>query len=205
MELDTNAVRRGILVTGVDFSATSDRAVAAAFTLVRDSPGTDVHLVHVASSRSDLRAAPGPLPELLRLDEQLQRIAQRHFAATRSARPRIFTHLLLGNPPREIVQLATDVHAGLIVIGTNGQSPEKKLGLGSVADRVLRIASCSVLAVRPSGLSVSEHVEPPCPACDDVQKASPRAELWCERHEKKHTLSRSYFEEPQEIGPSSTV
>jgi nucleotide-binding universal stress UspA family protein len=204
IQLYDNAAQRGVIVVGIDFSPTSDKAVAAAISLVQQHPFTDVHLVHVAMPRGLPGDHARAHPDVLQLDELLQGVARHYFAQTRTGRSLIVTHLLGGSPPHEIVRLAVDVRASLIVMGTNGLSSSTSLALGSVAERVLRVANCSVLAVRPNGLPLSAEMEPPCPACLDVQKSAPRAELWCERHQKKHIMSRTYFEEPQVFGAGST-
>jgi nucleotide-binding universal stress UspA family protein len=53
-----------------------------------------------------------------------------------------------GQPVDEIVRLAEENQADLIVVGTHGHSGLRHLFLGSVAERVVRHASCSVLLVR---------------------------------------------------------
>ena len=60
-------------------------------------------------------------------------------------------------PAREtIVDTATEEGADLIVIGTHGRTGLTRLVIGSVAERVVRIAPCPVLIVKPS--AVREHV-----------------------------------------------
>jgi nucleotide-binding universal stress UspA family protein len=49
---------------------------------------------------------------------------------------------------QEIVTLAVDERADLIVIGTHGRGGIDRALLGSVADRVVRLAPCPVLTVR---------------------------------------------------------
>jgi nucleotide-binding universal stress UspA family protein len=56
--------------------------------------------------------------------------------------------LRTGNPHEEIVALARDERADLIVIGTTGRGGINRALLGSVADRVVRLAPCPVLTVR---------------------------------------------------------
>lgn len=58
--------------------------------------------------------------------------------------------VLTGVPDREIVRYARDHEADLLVVGTHGYGPFKRLILGSVVDRVLRQAPCAVLAVPPA-------------------------------------------------------
>jgi nucleotide-binding universal stress UspA family protein len=53
----------------------------------------------------------------------------------------------------EIVRFATDEHADMIVMGTQGRTGLEHLLLGSVAERVVRHAPCPVLTVRPNPAS----------------------------------------------------
>lgn len=67
------------------------------------------------------------------------------------------THLLLteGDPASEVVKAANDGGFDLIVLGHRGQSPVRAFLLGSVSDRVVNHAHCSVLVARPE----SGHIE----------------------------------------------
>ena len=51
-------------------------------------------------------------------------------------------------PYEEILDLATDELADLVVIGTQGRTGIPHVLLGSVAERVVRLAPCPVLSVR---------------------------------------------------------
>ncbi len=53
-----------------------------------------------------------------------------------------------GSASDAIVGIADELHAELIVVGTRGRTGLARLALGSVAERVIRSASCSVLTVR---------------------------------------------------------
>jgi nucleotide-binding universal stress UspA family protein len=50
--------------------------------------------------------------------------------------------------PQEILRVATEVDADLIVMGTRGLTDWSGLLLGSVAHKVLHMAECPVLLVR---------------------------------------------------------
>jgi len=50
----------------------------------------------------------------------------------------------------EILKLASEERCDLIVIGTHGRGGLSRFLLGSVADRVVRLASCPVMTVRLS-------------------------------------------------------
>jgi nucleotide-binding universal stress UspA family protein len=54
-----------------------------------------------------------------------------------------------GDPAEEILRVAKDGEYDLIVVGHRGLSPVKAFLLGSVSNRVVSYASCSVLVVRP--------------------------------------------------------
>jgi nucleotide-binding universal stress UspA family protein len=53
-----------------------------------------------------------------------------------------------GHPDKQIVQTAKDEGCSLIVMGTHGRTGLSRLLMGSVAEHVLRHATCPVLTVR---------------------------------------------------------
>ena len=60
----------------------------------------------------------------------------------------IFTE---GAPGHEIVRVAEELNADLIVLGTHGHSGWKRFTIGSVAEFVGRHAPCAVFTIRPKG------------------------------------------------------
>lgn len=60
------------------------------------------------------------------------------------------TEVLYGAPATKLVDVATTRRAGLIVLGSRGLNEFERLLIGSVSDRVLWHASCSVLVCRQS-------------------------------------------------------
>src|SRR5918994_741618 len=57
-------------------------------------------------------------------------------------------HLLEGRADEEIVELAEEIGAGLIVMGSRGHGRLRRTLLGSVSDAVVRHAHCPVTIVR---------------------------------------------------------
>jgi nucleotide-binding universal stress UspA family protein len=57
-------------------------------------------------------------------------------------------YLRVGDAAPEIVALAEEIEAGLIVIGSRGQGGIRRALMGSVSDTVVRHAHCPVLVVR---------------------------------------------------------
>src|SRR5215207_8421569 len=76
------------------------------------------------------------------LDEQVKKIERTGGTIPQEV------HLLRGRPDREIVHLADEIGAGLIVIGSRGQGGVRRALMGSVSDSVVRNAHCPVLVVR---------------------------------------------------------
>jgi nucleotide-binding universal stress UspA family protein len=61
-----------------------------------------------------------------------------------------------GEPGEEIVRVATERNCDLIVMGTHGRTGLERLLMGSVAEKVMRDAKCSVLVVKlPRGVPAS--------------------------------------------------
>ena len=57
-------------------------------------------------------------------------------------------HFGTGRPDEEIVKLAEEIGAGLIVMGSRGRGGVRRSLMGSVSDSVVRHAHCPVMAVR---------------------------------------------------------
>jgi nucleotide-binding universal stress UspA family protein len=58
------------------------------------------------------------------------------------------THLRSGEPDKEILRLAEELGAGLIVIGSRGLGAVSRALMGSVSESVVRHAHCPVFVVR---------------------------------------------------------
>lgn len=69
------------------------------------------------------------------------------------------SHVFLeGDPATEIVRYSRDAAIDLIVMGTHGRTGLERLLLGSVAEKVMRDAKCSVLVVKlPRGVPAAER------------------------------------------------
>jgi nucleotide-binding universal stress UspA family protein len=66
-----------------------------------------------------------------------------------------------GSPGHAIQEMAADIHAGLIVMGTHGRTGVNRWMLGSVAERVLRLSPVPVLTVRTAPPGVIKHILAP--------------------------------------------
>jgi len=77
--------------------------------------------------------------------------------------PTYASHFYLeGDPATAIVRYARDAAMDLVVMGTHGRTGLDRLLLGSVAEKVLRDAPCSVLVVKlPRARPAANKADPP--------------------------------------------
>ena len=135
----------------IDFSDYSRRALDHAIAIARWYEST-VTVLHVFSTAPVAAVGPGPVvlePILLTAGDRDQLLADtKAFAQTESA-PGITIDAAVrqGDTAGEILEQATSMKADLVVIGTHGRSGFERLLLGSVAEKVLRKASCPVMTV----------------------------------------------------------
>jgi nucleotide-binding universal stress UspA family protein/predicted phosphoribosyltransferase len=137
---------RHILVA-VDFHAASLRAVAYATRLARSMGAqlTVLHAFDVVSNAYPTDLPPAALPAELRraaernLAAMVLAISERHVPARSILRD--------GMPAKEIVDVARDVEADLIVVGTHGRRGLRRLVLGSVAEQVVRRSAVPVITI----------------------------------------------------------
>ena len=150
------------ILVPTDFSSSSQRAADYAGTLAR-SLGAAVHFIHVLDVSQAPEMAWAPAREAAAMYEQRSQEGLTTLAALTAAFERRYvpatSEVRTGALPSQIVQAAIDNGADLIVMTTHGRSGLSHLVLGSVAEYVIRHASCPVLAVRDSGLLPLAAVE----------------------------------------------
>lgn len=117
----------------------------------------------------------------------------------------IVGHLRSGQAAAEVIQLAADIAADLVVVGTSDKGAVDRVLVGSVASKVVREARCPVLVTRPKTYPAAVAIEPPCPACLEVQAKTKRVQLWCERHRAHHPHGRIHEELPASFALGSML
>lgn len=135
----------------IDFSDSSRAALDYGLSLAKQLGG-EVRLVHVYSNPAyvmPMEGYMGPTADLLSdLRKQLETQLQQWREEATQGGVQVDTELCEGVPYQRIVDIAKDWPADLIVIGTHGRTGLSHLLLGSVAERVVRLAGCPVLTVR---------------------------------------------------------
>ena len=140
------------VLVAVDFSPTSTASAHTLADWMRD--GDTFHLVHVARFGSDTaNHASDRVRATTLLAKELEAMA-----ANLCLRDGVTvrTSVLVGDPAAELLELASREDADLIATGSHGYGIWKRLTLGSVASKILRLANQSVL-VTPIGSLASLH------------------------------------------------
>jgi nucleotide-binding universal stress UspA family protein len=183
------ATARFVVLAAVDDSPFEHEVVRVGANFARDVAGGELHLVHVVEDLPPpVALVPAPLGLGISMTEivgaarkWLDEVAA---AASDQFAGRIVEHLAAGSAWKQILQVAIDLQADLLLVGTHGRTGLKRLMLGSVAEAVARKASCPVLVVRPKDYHafVPPEIEPACPDCLQAQRDTNGARLSCEWH-----------------------
>jgi len=134
----------------VDFSEGSRRAIPYAIALARLHRSI-LSVLHVQPQPFVMPALP-PLAQGEANLTESRRLATEVAALFESAtQSGIKVEVLIecGQPAQQILSRAATLPADVLVLGTNGAAPFEHLMLGSVAEKVLRKATCPVLTVPP--------------------------------------------------------
>lgn len=135
----------------IDFSEDSQQAMQVAAGLARSSQATLV-LLYVWQPQQWMTDYGMQWPNEVLLEAQALeegKLATYRVDAQRLGAPEVVTRLLRGEPWDQIVSAAREDGAvDLIVMGTHGRTGLRRALIGSVAERVVRHAPCTVMVVR---------------------------------------------------------
>src|SRR5262249_50837501 len=129
-----------------DFSECSDAAFRLASSFARDY-GAHLIVVHVYSPPLDHSEEVARRPPDSYEDSLWKNLKN---IRADDLKYDIDYQLVEGDAAVEILRLAADRPCQLIVIGAHGRSGIERLLLGSVAEQVIRQATCPVLTTKPS-------------------------------------------------------
>ena len=142
------------VVVAYDFSHSGRAALYRAIALATRAPFHILHFVCVIDPHRGLAAMPpvhavdydyAESVQRALTDEVAQELRESHVAD----RVHFFVHARIGKPAEEILEVAREVGADLIIVGTKGLTGVERIVLGSVAERVVREAGCAVEVARP--------------------------------------------------------
>jgi len=142
----------------IDFSPYAEQALAYAITIAQKLQAR-VTLLHVIQpplvAGADMGAWPSPT-FLQELETAITRDMAGYLARVTAARLAGEIVIVHGVPFQEILDTAKARQVDLIIMGTHGRTGLSHILLGSVAERVVRLAPCPVLIARqPTPVAVS--------------------------------------------------
>jgi nucleotide-binding universal stress UspA family protein len=147
-----------------DSSDTAAHAMDLAVELCEQT-GSQLHLVYVGEDAyssatlispeaADLEGVAREDPVLIeqlqqQSDQMARRVLDTEVQKVREAGGTVAqAHLRMGKADIEIVELAKEIDAGLLILGSRGSGMIKRALIGSVSDSVVRHAHCPVTVVR---------------------------------------------------------
>jgi nucleotide-binding universal stress UspA family protein len=150
-----------VVLVGMDFSEPADFALRKAIELASRRENSELHVVCIVPQASP--KGRHPLLEdqwitaesaviegvLVSLRSRVQVELEAFFRSERGDHrlpKRVVPHVVVDVPALGMVQLATDIAADVIVLGSHGQGKARG-ALGSAAESTLRFAPCAVILV----------------------------------------------------------
>jgi nucleotide-binding universal stress UspA family protein len=137
------------IVVACDFSESSTRAARIAVDVA--APGATIHLVHVAPRDASGYEWEG-WDRSYKDDAGDAMIRMRHRLHVPKSMT-VQTVLLQGDAATELLAFASSVQADLIATGSHGYGMMARMLVGSVATRLIRLSTCSVLTVPRQAVS----------------------------------------------------
>ena len=133
------------VIVPVDFSEESFTALVTAKELVEDA--AHLLVVHVLQDLSPMEPGEiwGTIDHETRIRHTMKALRER---LAEEGHDDVSADVVIGDPGHEITALAGREKADLIVLTSHGRTGLKHLLIGSVAERVIRLAHCPVLVLR---------------------------------------------------------
>jgi nucleotide-binding universal stress UspA family protein len=144
-----------LILSPIDFSDSSQAALEVAADFATRF-GAELLLVHVMPAIEDLPKSVSVFKEG-EYDQSLDDAAAKRLAdlAATLAPKNVKARTEMGTANdvgMELVRIAEHEHADMIIIATHGMTGWHKIAFGSVAEKVVKLASCPVLVLRANAL-----------------------------------------------------
>jgi nucleotide-binding universal stress UspA family protein len=153
------------MIVGFDFTSQANLALHQALAMCGNFGQTELHVVIAIDRRLEKAGLVDAVDfenaedVQARVFELVRRIGRDHGCAP----ARVYVHARIGSPKEEILSLAGEVSADLILVGTHGHTGVERMLLGSVAEQVMRHAECPVLVTRPKTYAEQPAADAPRP------------------------------------------
>jgi nucleotide-binding universal stress UspA family protein len=130
-----------------DGSEHAFNALVLALKIAKHS-GAELHMIcveeidYLPETMEDVREETGVAARLFHT------VVNKSRAMAEESQVKLKTHVVAGHPVRDIVELARDLKADLLVVGASGHSAIYDRMVGSRANSIVHLAPCPVLVVR---------------------------------------------------------
>lgn len=165
---------QGPIVVGTDFSQLS-RSVTDYATELALAESKSLHLIYV------MPVIPDDSFTLLQIQKQeLKDQVKAVEKKLQGGGLKVESTLVMGSPAHQLIQLADELNAACIVVGTQGLSGMARLLLGSVAEAVIRKSDRPVIVVGPHAAAMAKKTVPwkhLMLACDTAEGVAEAARL----------------------------
>ena len=187
-----NAQKRSYrVVVGYDFTPQAEAALVLAVESLQGKEHPELHAVYAGAEQ-------GAQAEVMlesyqkELSEVLQKAAERFEGAIT-----LYTHVRNEPPAKAILRLAAEIESDAIFVGTHNRRGLSRLIMGSVAEQVMRLASCTVTVSKERSYIADKNdelvlLEPPCERCIAKREETNGAQWWCDTHVKPYHAPHRY-------------
>jgi universal stress protein A len=134
----------------LDYSEYADQALEYAMMLAGKLQArlTLLHVIHESPIGTGEMASALPYSYMQDLEVEVQRSMEEQLKRVQDAGLEGDTIIVHGIPFQSIIDIAHEQNVNLIIMGTHGRTGLQHILMGSVAEKVVRLAPCSVLVTR---------------------------------------------------------
>jgi len=145
------------VVVPIDFSENS-RLIAQSAAYIAGKFGATLHLIFVVHNFEDYSGFLMPQMSMPKLEHDLMEGAEKKMVdfaeeinpyCQECGVAAVHWRVVNGDIGEGIVDFAGEIGCNMIIMGTHGYKGLEKIVFGSVADKVVRAASCPVLTINP--------------------------------------------------------
>lgn len=136
------------VVVAYDFSPSSEEALQRAVEVAARAPKHVLHIVSALEKHQPFKFVSYENAEDVR-KEIIARVTAAFAGRETAAEVQFYVHARIGKAATEILDLAEDVGADLIFVGSHGKTGVERVLLGSISEKIVREAKCPVMVARP--------------------------------------------------------
>jgi nucleotide-binding universal stress UspA family protein len=152
------------VVVAFDFTHSGQAALYRAVALASRAPFHVLHFACILDPHAGIHALPTKHVDLVYADRVRDELAATVEQELKNAKTQTRVHFhihvrIARHPAKELLEIASEVGADLIIVGCKGLKGVERVVLGSVSEHVVREAQCTVVIARPKEYAYVPHLE----------------------------------------------